>query len=142
MTDTIHRQLVVSVGIVERSGTFLLIRRVAPHHERWHLRWEFPGGKIAPGETPLEALHREVYEETSLKITEPKLLGVHTHNWEIPNGVQQTFILLYHCHSHEGDVVLNPAENDAYCWSTLEEIAAKEGLLDGILTMLDRFWKK
>ena len=121
MSNLKHKQLVVSVGLIERDARFLLTRRVSPNHANWHLRWEFPGGKICPGETPTEALCREIYEETSLKIIQPKLLGVHTHHWEIPDGVQQTFILFYHCHSPEGEVLLNLSENDAYCWNTLEE---------------------
>ena len=142
MSDIKHKQLVASVGLVERDAKFLLTRRVSPKHANWHHRWEFPGGKIAPGETPEEALYREIYEETSLKVIQPKLLGVHTQHWEIFNGIQQTFILFYHCYSHEGEVLLNPFENNAYCWNTLEEIVAKEDLLDGILTMLKTLFLK
>ncbi len=134
-----HTQVIASVGLVERNATFLLTRRVAPHYVHWHDRWEFPGGKIGPGETPEEALCREIYEETSLTIVQPRLIGVHTNHWEIPNGIQQTFILFYHCYSFEGEVVLNPSESSAYCWNSLEEIATKQNLLDGTLIMLKQF---
>jgi len=88
-----HKQLTVVIGLVEKDGKFLVIRRHEPEVEMWHQKWEFPGGKINQDESVLDALCREVKEETGLDIHEPELLGVHTHHWDHPKFIQQTFII-------------------------------------------------
>ncbi len=54
----------VTAAIIRRDGRILLTRR-SPG-ETLAGSWEFPGGKIAAGETPEEALVRELIEELSL----------------------------------------------------------------------------
>src|ERR1035437_7863741 len=54
----------VVAGIIERRGRFLICRRKP---EQVHpLKWEFPGGKVEPGETPELALARELEEELGI----------------------------------------------------------------------------
>jgi 8-oxo-dGTP diphosphatase len=54
----------VVAGIIERQGRILICRRKA---EQSHpLKWEFPGGKVEPGETPEQALARELEEELGI----------------------------------------------------------------------------
>lgn len=54
----------VVAAILERDGAILICRRKA---EQSHpLKWEFPGGKLEPGETPAEALARELQEELGI----------------------------------------------------------------------------
>jgi len=54
----------VVAGILERNGKTLICRRRAggPHP----LKWEFPGGKLEPGESPGQALTRELREELGI----------------------------------------------------------------------------
>ncbi len=54
----------VSVGILLREKTVLAGQRKRTAH--YPLKWEFPGGKIEPGETPSQALVRELHEELSI----------------------------------------------------------------------------
>ena len=58
-------------AILPRDGKVLVTYQSAPHHE-----FQLPGGGIDPGEGPLEALHREVLEETGYRIAAPRKLGV------------------------------------------------------------------
>src|SRR5215472_13938746 len=54
----------VVAAILERDGRILICRRTP---EQAHpLKWEFPGGKIEPGESPEEAVARELEEELGI----------------------------------------------------------------------------
>jgi 8-oxo-dGTP diphosphatase len=54
----------VVAAVVLRDGAVLLCQR--PDGPHLPLMWEFPGGKIDPGETPAEALRRELSEELAV----------------------------------------------------------------------------
>ncbi|RVV98035.1 NUDIX domain-containing protein [Mesobaculum littorinae] len=58
-------------AVLERDGRILLTFQSAPIPE-----YQLPGGGIDPGESPLPALHREVYEETGWHIARPRRMGV------------------------------------------------------------------
>ena len=60
------RQLVVA-AVVRRGDTVLLCRR--PLEKRHGGLWEFPGGKVQPGETATQALERELDEELGLELS-------------------------------------------------------------------------
>jgi 8-oxo-dGTP diphosphatase len=57
----------VAAAVIEREGKILIGRRKKGSHLA--NRWEFPGGKLEPGETPEEALRRELREELSVEAT-------------------------------------------------------------------------
>lgn len=60
--------------ITDRRGRLLLLRRPASS-EYNPGRWEFPGGRIGPGEGVSDALVRETREETGLEVEPGRLLG-------------------------------------------------------------------
>ena len=62
----------VVAAVIENNGEYLICKR-GPGGNCPFL-WEFPGGKIEPGETPDEAIIREISEELSVKIEPNGLL--------------------------------------------------------------------
>ena|SRR5579883_1096698 len=56
--------LEVVAAILEREGRILICQRTA--QQSHPLKWEFPGGKVEAGESPAEALTRELHEELGI----------------------------------------------------------------------------
>ncbi len=57
---------VVAAALVDADGRVLLAQRPDGKHLAGY--WEFPGGKVEPGETPLQALRREIHEEIGVRV--------------------------------------------------------------------------
>ena len=78
--------------------------------------WEFPGGKMEPGETPQEALQREISEELAVTIEVDEFLCTVHYNYP-------EFYLTMHCywcHVVQGAVKL--LEHEAARWLTMDQL--------------------
>jgi 8-oxo-dGTP diphosphatase len=64
---TVRRMSVdVVCAILKRGETVMIARR--PEGKKLGGLWEFPGGKVEPGERPAAALHRELHEELACEV--------------------------------------------------------------------------
>jgi 8-oxo-dGTP diphosphatase len=104
----------VSAAIIhDKTGRIFATQRGYGEWKDW---WEFPGGKIEPGETPEEALAREIKEELNAEISIDKF--VTTVEYDYPK-----FHLTMHCYlcSLTTDS-LHLNEHEAAKWLTKEEL--------------------
>ena len=84
---SIMKQIEVVAAIIRREDKIFATQRGYGDFKDW---WEFPGGKMEEGETPEEALKREIREELSADIDVGKFL--YTVEWDYPQ-----FHLTMHC---------------------------------------------
>lgn len=75
----VKRIHVVAAIIIDAQQRVLIARR----HQHLHQGglWEFPGGKLEPGETALQALQREIREELALEVVSASLFQQITHDY-------------------------------------------------------------
>ncbi len=109
---------VVAAVIREDNRIFATARG----HGDYKGRWEFPGGKIEPGETPQEALVREIWEELSANIRVLDLID--TVEYDYPE-----FHLSMDCfwaEVTEGELILKEAE--AARWLSKDELDSVDWL--------------
>jgi len=102
--------LLVVAGVVWKDGLFLGVERpVGKAHAGW---WEFPGGKVEPGETLPAALIRELEEELSFTSTE--LIFWREKRFVYPQGPVR--LHFFHVTAFTGEVV--PLEGQRFAWFT------------------------
>jgi 8-oxo-dGTP diphosphatase len=102
----------VAVGVLVRSdGAFLLTSR--PPGKVYEGYWEFPGGKIEPGETVEMALRRELVEEIGITIGS-------VHPWRVERvDYPHALVRLNFCKVFEWQGELHMHEGQACAWETL-----------------------
>ena len=97
-------------ALIERDGRVLLARR--PAHKHLALKWEFPGGKVDPGETAEAALIREIKEELGCGLSVVRALPRFRHAYERTTIEMIPFV----CRLADGSPEPAPAEHVALAW--------------------------
>ena len=82
----------VVAGIIVRGDEILCCQRT--EHQALPLKWEFPGGKMEPGETPQQALHRELDEELGIDAEIGAQVADLDHTYANGNSVRLRFFTI------------------------------------------------
>ena len=109
---------VVAAIIIENGKVFATQRGYGEFKDGW----EFPGGKIEPGETPEEAIVREIKEELDTEVEVIELLD--TVEYDYPNFHLSMGCFIFKIKS--GDLVLK--EHEAAKWLTKDTLGSLEWL--------------
>jgi 8-oxo-dGTP diphosphatase len=102
--------LVVAVALVDADGRVLIGQR--PTHKALGGLWEFPGGKLEPGERPEQALIRELDEELGIHVNEACLAPLTFTSHACPE--MHLLMPLYICRRWEG--VVSAREGQPLKW--------------------------
>jgi 8-oxo-dGTP diphosphatase len=108
-----HRKEVeVAVGVLVRAdGAFLLTSR--PRGKAYEGYWEFPGGKVEPGETVEQALRRELAEEIGIAVGQ-------VHPWRAERvDYPHALVRLNFCKVYDWSGELYMHEGQSFAWQTL-----------------------
>jgi 8-oxo-dGTP diphosphatase len=116
----------VVAAVIERSGRYLITQRrpsaVLP------LMWEFPGGRVEPGETDADALRREVRHRVGVEVDPGQLISFVSHPYER----YVVDLYLYECRLERGDPReinvnafkwVSSAEFDQYPFTPADELS-------------------
>lgn len=112
------KRLVVGAIIVEPIGH---PGRVLVGRRRDTGRWEFPGGKIERGETPSQALEREVHEELGIAITVGGELEGPDGPWPISDALE---LRLFHAIAAQGSEPAASHAHDQLTWASSADLLA------------------
>ena len=107
---------VVGGVIINREGKILLIKS-----HKWSNKYVIPGGHIELGEHAVDALKREIKEETGLDVYDIRFLGFQECIFDENYWKRKHFILLdFVCKTDSNDVKLND-EGEEFVWVTVNE---------------------
>ena len=106
----------IQKAVIKKGDKYLILLR-SPEAVFFPLHWDFPGGKLEPGEDPKSGIEREVIEETELKVIARDVIGVYE---MVLKDIPHRFTV-YSTETVSGEVNISH-EHLEFKWATKDEI--------------------
>ena len=126
----VERVVLTNMCMVCQGDKILVQERVDPH-------WSgicFPGGHVEEGESFVESVKREVFEETGLEIVAPMLCGVK--QWTQRNGEYRYIVFFYKTNQFKGEI--KDSKEGRVFWIDRKDLK-NFALADGFESMIEVF---
>ena len=120
---------------LEHEGRFLIIQRNLEQAQGG--KWGLPAGRVEKGETEKSAVVREVSEETGFSIPPGKIEFLQEIIFDFPEKITDFFVYRVNLDS-KIEIALDPREHQAYVWITGKECYARDDLIKGLRTTLEK----
>lgn len=118
MTDAAVKPTAVVAAVLHRPKEILILRR-GPEQSGAGF-WEFPGGKVEVGESPEQALRREILEELGIEIQVESFVGEVVHDY----GSRKIRLSLYWARPLQQQLVLS--DHDAFEWLAPQNVEVEK----------------
>lgn len=109
------KTVIVTAGIIVKGEKVLISQRLPSGSHG--MKWEFPGGKLLPGEEPAQGLRREIKEELDLDIEVLDIYEVVSHRYKED---EQIILLVYLCRPLSERIC--PLQCAAYRWVSPQDL--------------------
>lgn len=115
---TKKNNIIIAVGslIINDENELLLIKAKGKFEDQWIV----PGGKITFGETLIDALKREIKEETNIKVYDIKFLGVQEY---IPSSDKHYVFIQFICYANKDQKIILNREASQYGWFKKKDLS-------------------
>ena len=122
----------VVAAILERQGKILIGQRMPDQSHP--LKWEFPGGKVEPGETPEQAVARELEEELDIRATTVDEIARYPYTYPGKNPIELIFYRIRHFEGEPRNLIFHDLR-----WQPAEALGDMD-FLEGDVPFL-RAWR-